>query len=246
MPRSRRRTRSARMLVVTISRYTAAQIKRPPRCRCRPDRRVPPGSTAWPRVARSRSRGWPDPVRGHDRAAQEPRRAAPRLRPRLEQSPGYAAAAAGRPHRRTVGGDSRTTLVARRLAGHARHLGYVDAERPPSALWKKRRCWSCRRSTRVSAFRRWKRWRRACRSSHRDGVRCQRSSATPVCSSDATDDVAFAAAIEALLSEPQRRVAQAEAGVLRAREFSWKDSAAQLLAAYRAACDRQRGVKARS
>ena len=63
---------------------------------------------------------------------------------------------------------------------------------------------------------------------------------------DATDDVAFAAAIEALLSEPQRRVAQAEAGVLRAREFSWKDSAAQLLAAYRAACDRQRGVKARS
>ena len=63
---------------------------------------------------------------------------------------------------------------------------------------------------------------------------------------DATDDVAFAAAIEALLSEPQRRVAQADAGVLRAREFSWKDSAAQLLAAYRAACDRQRGVKARS
>jgi hypothetical protein len=48
------------------------------------------------------------------------------------------------------------------------------------------------------------------------------------------------------LSEPQRRVAQAEAGVQRAREFTWKDSAAQLLAAYRAAGDRQRGVKARS
>jgi glycosyltransferase involved in cell wall biosynthesis len=63
---------------------------------------------------------------------------------------------------------------------------------------------------------------------------------------DATDDAAFAAAIEALLSEPQRRVAQAEAGVQRAREFTWKDSAAQLLAAYRAAGDRQRGVKARS
>ena len=58
------------------------------------------------------------------------------------------------------------------------------------------------------------------------------------------DDEAFAAAIEALLHEPQRRVAQAEAGVLRARAFSWDTSAATLMAAYRTAYDRARHGRA--
>ena len=63
---------------------------------------------------------------------------------------------------------------------------------------------------------------------------------------DPVGEEGFAAAIEALLANPQRRVAQAEAGVLRAREFTWEDSATQLLNAYRAACERQRRSKAPS
>ena len=55
---------------------------------------------------------------------------------------------------------------------------------------------------------------------------------------DAGDDVAFAAAIDALLADPQRRRAQADAGAARAREFTWADSAARLLDAYRAALAR--------
>jgi glycosyltransferase involved in cell wall biosynthesis len=63
---------------------------------------------------------------------------------------------------------------------------------------------------------------------------------------DPQDDEGFAAAIEALLTEPQRRLAQAEAGVQRAREFSWNNSAAHLMAAYRAAYDRFRHARARA
>jgi glycosyltransferase involved in cell wall biosynthesis len=55
---------------------------------------------------------------------------------------------------------------------------------------------------------------------------------------DPLDDVAFAAAIDALIADPQRRRAHADAGVLRAREFTWDESAARLLAAYRSAVDR--------
>jgi glycosyltransferase involved in cell wall biosynthesis len=58
---------------------------------------------------------------------------------------------------------------------------------------------------------------------------------------DALDDVAFAAAIDALLADPQRRRAHADAGVARAREFAWEDSAARLLEAYRAAVQKTRG-----
>lgn len=50
---------------------------------------------------------------------------------------------------------------------------------------------------------------------------------------DPLDDAAFAAAIAALLTDPQRRRVFADAGVARAREFTWSDSAARLLAAYR-------------
>ena len=60
------------------------------------------------------------------------------------------------------------------------------------------------------------------------------------------NDETFAAAIETLLANPQRRFAQAEAGVLRAREFTWEESAVQLLTAYHAACERQRRSKAPS
>ncbi len=55
---------------------------------------------------------------------------------------------------------------------------------------------------------------------------------------DALDDGAFAAAIEALLADAGRRRVHADAGVARARQFTWKDSAAQVLAAYRAALER--------
>jgi len=58
---------------------------------------------------------------------------------------------------------------------------------------------------------------------------------------DALDDVAFAAAIDALLADPLRRRAHADAGVARAREFTWDASAARLLAAYREAVQRTHG-----
>ena len=57
---------------------------------------------------------------------------------------------------------------------------------------------------------------------------------------DPPDDGAFAAAIEGLLSNPQRRKAFAEAGIARAREFTWEDSAARLLAAYRTSVEAHR------
>jgi glycosyltransferase involved in cell wall biosynthesis len=63
---------------------------------------------------------------------------------------------------------------------------------------------------------------------------------------EALDDLAFATAIETLLTDPERRRAQAEAGLRRAREFTWEHSAASLLAAYRAAYERQRALRARS
>jgi glycosyltransferase involved in cell wall biosynthesis len=59
---------------------------------------------------------------------------------------------------------------------------------------------------------------------------------------DALDDVAFAAAIDALLADPGRRRLHADAGVARAREFSWDDGAARLMAAYREAVAQKRGV----
>ena len=130
------------------------------------------------------------------------------------------------------------------LAGHARHLGYVDAACPPSTHGRSVDAGHAvaRRGFRHSSAGSDGRGRAGRRIAAGCAARGRRRRGLLV---DATDDAAFAAAIEALLSEPQRRVAQAEAGVLRAREFSWKDSAAQLLAAYRAAFDRQRGVKAR-
>ncbi|MGB2716737.1 MAG: glycosyltransferase family 1 protein [Vicinamibacterales bacterium] len=60
---------------------------------------------------------------------------------------------------------------------------------------------------------------------------------------DALDDVAFAAAIDALLADPERRRMHADAGVARAREFSWDEGAARLLAAYRSALEHKRGVR---
>jgi glycosyltransferase involved in cell wall biosynthesis len=60
---------------------------------------------------------------------------------------------------------------------------------------------------------------------------------------DALDDVAFAAAIDALLADPARRRHHSDAGVLRAREFSWDDGAARLMAAYRAALAQKRGTR---
>lgn len=60
---------------------------------------------------------------------------------------------------------------------------------------------------------------------------------------DALDDVAFAAAIDALLADPERRRMHADAGVARAREFSWDEGAARLLAAYRSAIEHKRGVR---
>jgi glycosyltransferase involved in cell wall biosynthesis len=60
------------------------------------------------------------------------------------------------------------------------------------------------------------------------------------------DDEAFARAIDGLLADPLRRQKQSDAGVQRARQFSWKDSAAQLMAAYRAAFERRHGGGTRS
>jgi glycosyltransferase involved in cell wall biosynthesis len=59
---------------------------------------------------------------------------------------------------------------------------------------------------------------------------------------DALDDVAFAAAIDALLADPGRRRLHADAGPARAREFSWEDGAARLIGAYREAVMHKRGV----
>ena len=60
---------------------------------------------------------------------------------------------------------------------------------------------------------------------------------------DATDDMGFASAIEALLTDPDRRRMHADAGTARAREFSWTEGAAQLVGAYREAIARKRGVR---
>lgn len=60
---------------------------------------------------------------------------------------------------------------------------------------------------------------------------------------DAADDLGFASAIEALLTDPDRRRMHADAGTARAREFSWTEGAAQLVAAYRTAIDRKRDVR---
>ena len=60
---------------------------------------------------------------------------------------------------------------------------------------------------------------------------------------DATDDLGFASAIEALLTDPDRRRMHADAGTARAREFSWTEGAAQLLAAYRTALAQKRDVR---
>jgi glycosyltransferase involved in cell wall biosynthesis len=60
---------------------------------------------------------------------------------------------------------------------------------------------------------------------------------------DAVDDVAFAAAIDALLADPARRRLHSDAGVVRAREFSWEDGAVRLMAAYRAALAQKRGTR---
>lgn len=54
-----------------------------------------------------------------------------------------------------------------------------------------------------------------------------------------TDHAALAAAIDALLGDPGRRAAQAAAGRARAASFSWSDSAASLLEAYRQAVARR-------
>jgi len=59
---------------------------------------------------------------------------------------------------------------------------------------------------------------------------------------DALDDAEFAAAIEALLDDAGRRRRHADAGVLRAREFSWEDGAARLIAAYRSAIVHKRDI----
>ncbi len=60
---------------------------------------------------------------------------------------------------------------------------------------------------------------------------------------DPLDDVAFAAAIDALLADPQRRATHADLGVERAREFNWADSASRLMTAYRAALERKEGAR---
>ena len=60
---------------------------------------------------------------------------------------------------------------------------------------------------------------------------------------DPFDDVAFAAAIDALLADPQRRAAHADLGVERAREFNWADSATRLMIAYRTALERTKGAR---
>jgi glycosyltransferase involved in cell wall biosynthesis len=59
---------------------------------------------------------------------------------------------------------------------------------------------------------------------------------------DALDDAGFAAAIEGLLDDLGRRRRHADAGVLRAREFSWEDGAVRLIAAYRSAIVHKRDV----
>jgi glycosyltransferase involved in cell wall biosynthesis len=59
---------------------------------------------------------------------------------------------------------------------------------------------------------------------------------------DALDEVAFAAAIDALLADPERRRLHADAGVARARDFSWDEGAARLMAAYRNAVAHKRAV----
>jgi glycosyltransferase involved in cell wall biosynthesis len=60
---------------------------------------------------------------------------------------------------------------------------------------------------------------------------------------DPLDDVAFAAAMDALLADPHRRATHADLGVARAGEFTWKDSAARLMAAYRTAFERMKAAR---
>lgn len=61
---------------------------------------------------------------------------------------------------------------------------------------------------------------------------------------DPTDEAALAGAIAALLGDPQLRRRHTDAGMQRARTFSWSASAARLLEAYREALARWRAERA--
>jgi alpha-1,3-rhamnosyl/mannosyltransferase len=136
-------------------------------------------------------------------------------------------------------------LSAAPLAGRARHLGYVDARTRRQLLEEASMLVlpSLEEGFGIPAL-----------EAMAAGlpVVASRRGALPEVVGDAgplldpNDDEAFAAAIDALLADPQRRLAQAEAGVRRAREFRWDTSAAALVAAYRAASDRVRHGRTRS
>ena len=230
-------------LVITNSRYTAAQVG----CRLAvPTDRIVvcrPGAPEGPRRAEPKTIG-PILFLG----TIEPRknldtlfRAYARVISRLPDAPPLVLA--GRTVEQSM--TMLEPLSAAPLAGRARHLGYVDAG-------------TRRRLLEEASM--------LVMPSFEEGfgipvleamaaglpVIASRRGALPEVVGDAgplldpSDDEAFAVAIEALLAEPQRRLAQAEAGVQRAREFNWTNSAAQLMAAYRAASERAQAVRARA
>jgi glycosyltransferase involved in cell wall biosynthesis len=222
-------------LVVTISRHTATQVVE--RLKVTPDRLVlcRPGAPAWPRRAEPANLG-PILFVG----TIEPRknldvlfRAYARV---LEGRPGVPPLVlAGR----VVEQSSRLLQPANDppLAGHVRHLGYVD-DRARRSLFAEASMLvlpSLEEGFGLPAL-----------EAMVVGVPviASRRGALPEVVGDAgilvdpLDDVAFAAAIDALLADPQRRRAHAEAGAARAREFTWDDSAARLMVAYRTALER--------
>jgi glycosyltransferase involved in cell wall biosynthesis len=225
-------------LVVTNSRHTAAQAT--DRLGVAPDRVVicRPGAPPSPRRA--------------EPAATGPILFVGTIEPRKNLDVlfrAYARVLAGRPGvpplllaGRTVEQSASilAPLSAAPLAGHARHLGYVDddARRKLFASASMLVIPSLDEGFGLPAL---------------EGM----AAGVPVIASrrgalpevlgdagtlvDALDDVAFAAAIDALLADPLRRRAHADAGVARAREFTWDASAARLLAAYREALRRTHG-----
>lgn len=226
-------------LVVTISRHSAAQIA--DRLRVPADRLVicRPGAPPWARRA--------------EPAAAGPILFVGTIEPRKNVGVllrAYARVVEGRPHvpplllAGRAGYESQTVLRQLReppLAGRVQHLGYVD-DATRRALFEQASMVvvpSLEEGFGLPAL--------EAMSAGVPVVASRRGALPEVVGDagvlvDAEDDVAFAAAIDALLADPMRRRAHADAGATRARGFTWEDSAARLLAAYRVAMERQAGA----
>ena len=225
-------------LVVVISEHTAREVRS--RLGVAADRIVLCRPGAPPAVGRSATgSAGTDPVRRHDRAAQEPADALCRLRAAGRAQPRRPAADPGGRRRRALGGDSRRPARARgacrpgrvpRLRQRCRASGALRVRVDAGAALVPRRL--------RTAGRRSDAGRRA--GDRLDGAApCRRWSGTAGITVDPADAAGFSAAMERLLADPDERRRRAEAGREQARLFSWTASAAALLDAYREAFARR-------